>query len=162
MIIELKEIMKERIDNMSNGNGESGTKHYDIYDDISLVTGLKSKDRVLLVGGNITFPSVHNFVENVYHVKKDGDVKRLLREGMEFDRVFLARENVLDEQLVDNAVKLSGENGLVCFFSDCDALREGFIDVIEQNYPGADVWSLESNVGPVVMTNAAGNPSWQD
>lgn len=135
---------------------------YRMFDDFTAVTDLRRGSEVLVIGGNASFPTVRRLVRNVHTVRKTGELDRLCVEGRIFDRVFIARENVLDERLVTKAVQLAGESGLVCFFSDDDGLRDGFVQIVESNYPMAECWPLKSNIGPLVITNAHGNPSWQD
>lgn len=134
---------------------------YRHFDDFTAVTDLRRGSDILVIGANASFPTVRRLVRNIHTVRKSGELDRLCVEGRTFDRIFIARENVLDEQLVTKAVQLAGETGLVCFFSDDDGLRKGFAEIVEQNYPTAECWPLKSNIGPLVITNAHGNPSWQ-
>lgn len=137
-------------------------QEYRQFDDFTAVTDLRKGSDVLFIGGNASFPTVRRFVRTVHTVKKSGELDRLCTEGRIFDRIFIARENVLDERLVTKAVQLAGETGLVCFFSDDEGLRAGFAEIVEKNYPTAQCWPLKSNIGPVMITNAHGNPSYQD
>jgi hypothetical protein len=137
-------------------------KEYRMFDDFTRVTDLRRSSEVLIIGGNASFPTIRRLVADVTTVRKSGELNKLCVDGRVFDRVFIARENVLDEQLVTKAVQLAGNTGLVCFFSDDDGLREGFVEILEKNYPECEIWPLKSNVGPLVLTNAHGNPSYQD
>ena len=134
-------------------------KEYSYFDDVVLVTGLKRRDELLFIGGNATFPWLKKHVAGVSYVKRVGDIHRMIRENKVFDRVFIARENVLDDQLVRCAALLCASGGLVCFFSEDDSLREGFVSLVELQYPKANVWAVSSNIGPLVMTDASGYPA---
>jgi hypothetical protein len=133
-------------------------KEYSYFDDLVLVTGLKRRDEVLFIGGNATFPWLKKHVSSVSYVKRIGDLHRMIRENRKFDRVFIARENVLDEQLVRSAALLTVTGGVICFFSEDETLRDGFATIVEQQFPKANVWPVRSNVGPLVMTDANGYP----
>jgi hypothetical protein len=127
-----------------------------------LVTGLKSRDSVLIVGNNATFPWLKKHVYEVSYVKKTSELNALLKSGAEFDRIFVARENILDSRLVSKVARLVARGGLVCFFSDDQDLREAFSKLVELDYPTANVWNFETNVGPVVVSDTRGNPVWVD
>lgn len=144
-------------------------REYSCFDDFTWVTGLKKNDDVLFVGGNMTLPFLKKYVRSVNYVKKAGELNKLVASGRQFDRIFIARENVLSAELVIKAAQLSRKpegsrdsEGLVCFFSEDETLRNAFGEIVENSYPLADVWSLQSNLGPVVVTNAKGNPGWMD
>lgn len=133
-----------------------------LHDDISLITGLKRRDNVLVIGGNIVMPFLKNYVNSITHARKTGDLNKLLQDERQFDRVFVARENVLEELIVIKAARLTALNGLVCFFSDDENMRDAFSDVVERNFPMSSVWSFDSNVGKLVVTDARGNPAWME
>ncbi len=133
-------------------------REYSCYDDLVLVAGLKKKDTVLFIGTNLTLPWLKKFVSTVIYVKKTEELNKLIAERRSYDRVFMARENVLTDTLVTKAAQLTRTGGLICFFSDDEGLRKGFAEVVTNEYPGADVWSANSNVGPLVMTDANGIP----
>lgn len=134
-------------------------KEYSYFDDVVLVTGLKRRDELLFIGGNATFPWLKKHVASVSYVKRAGDITRMIRENRKYDRVFIARENVLDDQLVRCAALLCAAGGLVCFFSEEEVLRDGFVSLVEMQYPNATVWPCKSNIGPLVMTDANGYPA---
>lgn len=124
------------------------------------VVGLRRTDNVLLLGGNFAFPTLKKYVGHVEEARKSSHMNKLLFANLQYERVFIARENVLDEVLVLKAIRLVAPGGLVCFFSDQPGLREGFRRTVEENFPTADVWDLQSNVGDVVVANAQGTPTW--
>lgn len=132
------------------------------YEDVSVVAGLRSCDNVLFIGGNIAMPSIKKYAKSIVYAKKQNEINDLIKNECQFDRVFVARENLLDELMVIKATQLTAVNGLVCFLSDTDEIRDAFIDIVERNFPTASVWSLKSNVGILVVTNARGNPSWME
>lgn len=133
-------------------------RDFSCFDDITLVTGLKTTDDVLFVGANMRIPHVKDHCRSVNFVKRSSDLNRLVFGDRRFDKIFIGRENVLAEELVTRAAQIVATGGLVCFFSDDEVLRGGFVEVVEARYPTADVWALNSNIGPLVVTNACGNP----
>lgn len=135
-----------------------GKREYSFYDDLVLVTGLKKSDDVLFIGDNLSFPWIGNFVRSVSYVSDVKSLNRLIGQGRTFDRIIMARENVLAGSLVLKAAQLNKLGGVICFFSEDDVLREGFTKFVGIEYPAAAVWSVYSNVGPLVMTDANGNP----
>ena len=137
-------------------------KEYSRFDDFTRVTDLRRGMDLLYIGGNAYFPSVKKSVRSITTVKNKRELDKLLAAEREFDRIFIARETVLDERVVTAAVQLCAARGLVCFFSDDEGLRAGFNEIVEKNYPTAQSWTCKSNVGPVVMTDAKGNPAYQD
>jgi hypothetical protein len=137
-------------------------KEYSRFDDFTAVTDLRRGQDLLYIGANAYFPAVKRCVRSITTAKNKRELDKLLTADRIFDRVYIARENVLDERLVTAAVQLAGDRGLVCFFSDDEGLRAGFNEIVEKNYPTAQLWACKSNVGPVVMTDAKGNPAYQD
>lgn len=137
-------------------------KEFSRFDDFTCVTDLRRSQDVLFIGGNAYFPTVKKYVRTITMAKNKKELEKLLVGERTFDRVFIDRENVLDERLVTAAVQLAGARGLVCFFSDDEGLRAGFNEIVEKNYPTAQLWSFRSNAGPLVVTDAKGNPSYQD
>jgi hypothetical protein len=137
-------------------------KEYSRFDDFTRVTDLRRGQDLLYIGANAYFPSVKRNVRTITTAKNKRELEKLLSAERVFDRIFIARENVLDERLVTAAVQLIAPRGLVCFFSEDEGLRAGFNEIVEKNYPTAQTWTCKSNVGPLVMTDAKGNPSYQD
>lgn len=137
-------------------------KELNFNEDISVIAGLKKYDNVLVIGGNIVMPFIKKWVNSVTSAKKTGDINQLIQEGRQFDRVFIARENVLDEMLVLKAARLTCVGGLICFLSDDDDMRNAFLEAVERNFPLSSTWSLDSNIGKTIVTNARGNPSWME
>lgn len=121
-------------------------------DDIALVAGLKTTDSLLIIGDNVKFPGIQLGVANITYVSSAKELTNVLREGYVFDRVFIARENAIDERVILAATALS--KSLICFFSEEEELRNSFCNAIETNFPTADIWPLVSNVGHLVATNA--------
>jgi hypothetical protein len=137
-------------------------KEYSRFDDFTQVTDLRRGQDLLYIGGNAYFPAVKRCVRTITTAKNKRELEKLLSAERVFDRIYIARENVLDERLVTAAVQLAARGGIVCFFSDDEGLRAGFNEIVEKNYPTAQSWTCKSNVGPVVMTDAKGNPAYQD
>lgn len=137
-------------------------KEYSRFDDFTRVTDLRRSHDLLFIGGNAYFPAVRRTVRTVTTVTKKGELDRMMAEGRAFDRVFICRENVLDERVVTAAAALKAAGGLVCFFSEDEGLRAGFVEIVEQSFPMAQLWNVRSNVGPLVMTDASGSPAYLD
>lgn len=137
-------------------------KDYSCFDNIVSVAGLRSTDRVLYIGGNVNFPFLKDFVSSINYVKKPDELNRLVMTNACFDKILIARENILAEDLIIKAAQMLSQTGLICFFSDDKGMREAFVEIVEKNYHTSDVWMLNSNVGPVIVTNAKGNPGWSD
>lgn len=134
-------------------------REYSRFDDFTRVIDLRRSMDILFVGGNVYFPTVHRHVRSITTAKNRRELEKLLSSGQTFDRVIIARENVLDERVVVAAAQLSASGGLVCFFSEDQTLRDGFEEIVKQDYPTAQVWPVPTNVGPLVMTDARGNPA---
>lgn len=132
------------------------------HDDVSLVTGLKKKDKVLLVGGNLVLPEVKKYVASVTQARKQGELDRLIKDERTFDKVFVARENVLDEVTFIKAAQLTAKGGMFCFLSEDETMRQAFEELVVRNFPSANIWNFQTNVGSLVMTDARGNPDWME
>lgn len=124
------------------------------YDDIVAVVGLKTSDRLLIIGDNVKFPGIQRSVYSVRGISNINELHALMKKKECFERVFIARENVFDERLVLAAAALVCKGGIVCFFSEDENLRNGFSECVERNFPISDIWPLSSNVGQLVATNA--------
>lgn len=131
-------------------------RKYDFCDDVSLVTDLRLRQDLLLIGGGTVFPSIKKSVRTVTTVTKGKELDALADDHTLFDRIFFSRQQVLSETTLLKAVGLLAGGGLLCFFSEEEGLRAAFIEAIAAIWPQADVWISETNIGPVVMTNANG------
>lgn len=134
---------------------------YSFYDDVSFVLNLMPHHKVLVVGGKTSFIDLNDKVASVSHVARLSALEDLLKNESTFDRVILHRDAVLSERMVARCVRLA-DGGLTCFFSDQPMLRQAFRDIVESCWLNANVWDTGSNIGPVVLTDASGNPSWMD
>lgn len=133
---------------------------YSFYDDVSFVINTMQHHKVLVVGGKTQFVDLSKHVASVKHVQRLTELEQLLKNEQTFDRVLLHRDVVLSEKMISRCVYLS--RGLVCFFSDQPTLRNVFREVIESCWINANVWESNSNIGQVVLTDAAGSPNWMD
>jgi hypothetical protein len=64
--------------------------------------------------------------------------------------------------MVLKAAQLTASNGMVCFLSDDATMRLAFSEIVERNFPSANTWNFDSNIGPLVLTDARGNPNWME
>lgn len=131
-------------------------KEYSCFDDVAFVTGLKAQDEVLFIGENMSLPFLKRFVKSISYVRKVSELNKLIKTRRKFDRIFIGRENILSSELVLKASALNKDepDGLLCFFSEDPTLQTAFVDILEQNFPQANIWPSKSNIGPVIMTDA--------
>jgi hypothetical protein len=137
-------------------------KEYSRFDDFTFVLDLRPKHCVLFIGSNVYYPTVQRHVDSITTIRKKGEIDRFVERGETFDRVFITRENVLDQRLVESAVTLAGADGLVVFFSEEETLRAEFSKMVQVTWPLANVWDFKSNVGPMVVTDAHGVPRFRE
>lgn len=135
-------------------------KEYSLFNDVELVTNIRSNDHVLFVG-TAWYPEIRKRIESSVDAVSVEDLDELIRAGRVFDKIFITNDATLDEVLVKKAIKLN-ESGMICFFSESEPTRKKFVDMIKSDFTPADVWPLESNIGSVVMTNVKGVPKWMD
>lgn len=140
---------------------ERNRPNYDFYDPVEYVVDLKTRDCVLFIGENTVFPDIKRTHKYATSVRKSRELESLEAAGNLYDRIFISKNSVLTEALVMRAVNLTSAQGIVCFFTESEELQAAFIEIVENNWPTADVWICHSNVGPVCMTNARGNTKWQ-
>ncbi len=147
---QLKEIKKEVI------AAERAAPKYDMYDAIEDVLDLQGRHALLFVGSDTTFPSMKRFVRSTTFAPKSKELNQLVDDGTTYDRIFFSRNSILAESSLRKAVSLLSAGGLLCFFTDNEELRGMFCEAVEGLWPTAETWTFKSNVGPVVVTNAAG------
>lgn len=126
------------------------------FDDFLEVLDIRTNHDVVYLGGNSWFAQVRERARTVTTIRNRNELRKVLASGASFGRVLMTRENVLDEDALDAAAQLTGDHGLVCFFSEDAGLRDGFEAMVELLYPTAQVWRFETNVGPCVVTDAHG------
>ncbi len=127
--------------------------------DPATVLGLRSSDRVLVVG-NPAFLTwlTQVFVErpdNLISVRRTAEVEALLKEGRGFDRVVLSRETPYSHDHVLRAGAMHAQ--LVCFPADDGWSVE---QSVEFYYPDARMWKLDSTFGTIVVAEPHG-ASWR-
>ncbi len=134
----------------------------DFYDNLEDVIDLKTHDQLLLVGEDGIFPNLRRMAGSVALARRSKELDSLASAGRSFERIFISRNFVLTELTVRKAAMLSSEDGLICFVSESEELVGAFVEIVERNWPRADVWICRSNVGAVCMTNARGGAEWQN
>lgn len=105
------------------------------HNDFGLILGLKSTDRLLNIEGR-------------------SQVKKLLLEGRQFDKI-IGRFD--DAETVLHAIQMLVRGGLIAvleFDQDLSAAQS----LISSNYPLANVWTVRTSIGEVLVTDAFGNP----
>lgn len=146
---QLKVVQKEvrQVESQQKRN----QKKYEQCDDISFVADVRSQHYALSFGG--TAPLTKNGKAWSFAAKsKDLDV--MIEDGHKYDRIFITRQPALSQATLEKIVSVLDPSGLLCFIGEDEAQRAAFAESIGDLYPQADIWLAESNMGPVVMTNA--------
>jgi len=127
--------------------------------DPATVTGLRSSERVLVIGNPAFLPWLTTLFEkhpdNLVAVRKISEIEALLHEGAHFDRVLLTRETTYSHDHVLRAGAFGAQ--LICFPAD-----DGWS--IEQSvqfyYPDANFRKFDSTFGIVIIAEPYGF-SWR-
>jgi len=124
---------------------------YKHFDDVSDVTGVMSKDKLLFVGDNsMTF--MKKYVDEVITINEN-DLNSEFVKHMAFDRIFVNTDR-FDEGVVSSVLQLSV--GTVSFFIENDDERKTLKNYIYNNWYPAATWDFVSNVGKCLVTEARG------
>lgn len=127
--------------------------------DPATVTGLKSSDRILVIGNPAFLPWLTTLFEkhqeNLYAVRKISEVEAMLHDGLHFDRIILTRETAYSHDHILRAGAFGAQ--LICFPTD-----DGW--TIEQSvqfyYPDAQFRKFDSTFGTIVIAEPHGF-SWR-
>jgi hypothetical protein len=127
--------------------------------DPATVIGLKSSDRVLVVGNAAFLPwlppvfdkSEHNLVS----VRKVSEIETLLHEGQHFDKIILARETAYSH---DHVLRAGAFGAQLVYFPQDDGWQ--FEQSVEFYYPGVRTWKFDSTFGQVIIAEPHG-ASWR-
>jgi len=127
--------------------------------DPATVTGLRSSERVLVIGNPAFLPWLTTLFEkhpdNLISVRKISEIEALLHEGAHFDRVILTRETTYSHDHILRAGAFGAQ--LICFPAD-----DGWS--IEQSvqfyYPDAMGWEFDSTFGKIIINQPYGF-SWR-
>jgi hypothetical protein len=127
--------------------------------DPATVTGLKSSDKVLVIGNAAFLPWLtvlfEKHSENLVSVRKISEIEALLHEGVHFDRIILTRETTYSHDHVLRAGAFGAQ--LICFPTDDGWSIE---QSVEFYYPEAIVRKSDSTFGTIVVAEPHGF-SWR-
>jgi hypothetical protein len=127
--------------------------------DPATVTGIRSNERVLVIGNPAFMPWLTLLFErntqNLVSVRKVSEIEALLHEGQHFDRIILPRETPYSHDHILRTAVFRAQ--LICFPTD-----DGWS--IEQSvqfyYPDAQVRKFDSTFGTVIIAEPFGT-SWR-
>lgn len=146
--------MSKRLNNTTSTTVNNNLSNFD---DLKLVTNLKSTDKVLVYGSS--FVSGITDIENVSIAKKGKELTKFSSENSMFDRIYVSE----DIQRISDVgmLKLTAMNaGMLVFFVDNEEHAQGLQEYFSQSYPWHEYWIFNTNVGPVFVTTAKGSPEW--
>lgn len=143
-------------------SAEMENKTLVFFDPLELVIGLKTSDELLLVGEDALFPDLRRNARAVSVARRSKDLDVIANTGKTFERIFISQNLVLTELTVRKVAMLVDQSGLMCFSTESEELLGAFIEIVERNWPRADIWICHSNVGKICMTNAKGSAEWQN
>ncbi len=127
--------------------------------DPATVIGLRSSDRVLVVGNPAFLPWLVQVFDqrpqNLVAVRRVSDIEALLHAGEHFDRVILAREASYSHDHVLRAGAFGAQ--LVVFPQDDGWQVE---QSVEFYYPMARTWKFDSTFGTIIVAEPHGS-SWR-
>ena len=126
--------------------------------DPATVLGLRSSDRVLVVGNPAFLPWLTQLYSNntdFVTVRKIAEIETLLKSGKRFDRVVLTRETSYSHDHVLRAGAFHAQ--LICFPTDDGWTIERSIEFY---YPTARMWKFDSMFGMIVVAEPQGS-SWR-
>ena len=122
--------------------------------------GLKGTDEVLVLGNPAFMPWLSDVNHHVDSARKNGELKSLLREKREFDKVIISREHDFSPDVVAMVGPLLRHDGcglLIAFPAD-DGWT--FEQAVSFYYPEAQVRTFETTFGTAITVNING-VSWR-
>jgi hypothetical protein len=127
--------------------------------DPATVLGIKSSDKVLVIG-NAAFlpwlaPIFEQYEHNLVSAKRNSELEYLLHENEHFDKVILARETPFSN---DHVLRAAAFKAQLIYFPQDDGWQ--FEQSVEFYYPGVRVWKFDTTFGPAVMAEPYG-ASWR-
>lgn len=127
--------------------------------DLAVVAGLKTDDRVLLIGGKSHLSAIRKTTKRVDVATRATEVDRLTGEGRRYEKVFLMAGGFPSQ--LPSAVKLLDTHGVLLFLSDEPGIRDIFLETIEKNFSSTFVFQADSSVGPVIACSPKGPSRWE-
>jgi hypothetical protein len=128
---------------------------YDVMD----VTGLRTYNSVLLVGGKQNLTVFKKITKRVEVATKSSEVDRLIGEGRKYDKVFLMAGGF--PSLLPASVKLLKGTGLLAFVNDDKLIRETFVELVKKNFVTNTIFESESDIGYIVGCHPKGCSRWE-
>ena len=116
-------------------------------EDVVDVTGIRKTDRLLQVGGNLSF--MKKYCYSSTHFKDPDEVPYT----EVYDKIFVSGVDLNDELIG----KLSCINaGLIVFFDTASDVRDEIQQTLDTKWYPANTWVSDSNIGTCLMTDACG------
>ena len=135
---------------------ERGMQSEDGKWDPATITGIKSSDRILVIGNAAFMPWLAQVnPDNVVEVRKVSEIETLLRNNEHFDKIIVAREVQFTN---DHILRAGAFKAQLIVFPTDDGWQ--FDQAFEFYYAGANVWKFESTFGPVIVAEPVG-VSWR-
>ena len=145
--------------NVSTSIVERGMQSENDRWDPATVIGIKSSDRVLVVGNPAFLPWLtvvfEKYPDNLVAVRKVSEIETLMHENQHFDKVILTRETTYSHDHLLRAGAFGAQ--LICFPTDDGWTTE---QSIEFYYPEVRTWKFDSTFGPIVIAEPHG-ASWR-
>lgn len=128
--------------------------------DPATALGIKSSDRVLVVGNAAFLPWLPPIFENIHEdnlvsARKVSEIEALLHEGHHFDKIILARETTYSH---DHVLRAGAFKAQLIYFPQDDGWQ--FEQSVEFYYPGARTWKFDTTFGPAIIAEPHG-ASWR-
>jgi hypothetical protein len=127
--------------------------------DPATITGVKSSDRVLVVGNPAFLPWLGLIFEkhpgNLVAVRRISEIEALLKAGEKFDKIILARETAYSH---DHLLRAGAFHAQLIYFPQDDGWQ--FEQSMEFYYPTSRMWKFDSTFGTVVIAEPEG-ASWR-
>ena len=126
---------------------------YSKCDDVSSVTGVKTTDKLLIVGGGDSLAFMKKYVGEVVSISRDQLSSEFVKHQV-FDKIF-----VCDYEADDVAFILERNVGMAVFFIEDNKTRVKLEQKLLNWWP-SESWDLVSNVGKCLITDARGYPTY--
>ncbi|MHA2045164.1 MAG: hypothetical protein ACW99G_10235 [Candidatus Thorarchaeota archaeon] len=122
---------------------------YSRCDDVSDVTGVKSSDKLLIVGNKTPLGFMKKYVKELVTCSAEELDSDYIKHQY-FDKVFVCQDDVDINQVIDRSL------GTVTFFIEDDRHRSRLQDHLDAYWYPSSSWNLVSNVGKCLITEAQG------
>ena len=126
---------------------------YSHCDDVSDVTGVNSKDKLLFIGPP-TMSFMKKYVNELVEATSPEDLDSEHVRNSVYDKVFVGCDVKIDEDLISKIANLN--IGLMVFFVEDEGTRKYIKNYVDTHWYSSNSWTLTSNVGKCLVTNAKG------